>query len=122
MSSVNSVAILGNVGQDPEIKNTAGGTVAKLSIATTRRTKAKTTDWHRVTVFGKAAEIVEQYVKKGDRIHIQGRIEYSTSGEGADKKYYTDIIAHEVTLLGGRQAEPAPVADPFADSDDLPFK
>ena len=122
MSSANIVILLGRVGQEPEVRTTAGGTkVVKLSVATDRQQKEKKTEWHRVTCFNKTAEIVEQYVQKGDRIHIQGRIEYSQSEKDGVTKYFTDIVADRVTLLGDRQAAPAHESNPFADTDDMPF-
>lgn len=108
--SVNVLHIVGRAGKDPEVKDGATTKYAKFSVATTRRTKEAKTDWHRVTCFGKVAEIVEQYLKKGDRVYVEGSVEYSES----NGKYYTDIIASEVVLLGGGERATAS-ADPFAD-------
>ena len=120
--SVNVLHIVGRVGKEPEVKESASGQpYAKFSVATTRPTKEPKTDWHRVTVFGKTAEFVRDWVHKGDRIYVEGRVEYSES----NGKYYTDVIASEVVALGSAgertAAAPAPTA-PFADDDELPFK
>jgi single-strand DNA-binding protein len=99
--------LIGNVGSDPEIRATSGGTrVAKLSLATNRSwpdrsgQQQEKTEWHRLTVFGRLVDVVEQWVKKGDRLYVEGRIEYSqTEGEGGPK-YWTDIIVNEMVMLG----------------------
>jgi len=107
---VNKVFLLGNVGKDPEIRATGGGTaVASFGLATAERTKDQQgnwvdkTEWHNIVAYGRTAEIVRDYVKKGKELFIEGRIqsrswEDKTSGE---KKYRTEIIVNEMTLLGG---------------------
>jgi len=99
--------LIGNVGNDPEIRATSGGArVAKVSLATNRswsdrsgQTQEKT-EWHRLTFFGRLVDVVEQWVKKGDRLYVEGRIEYSqTEGEGGPK-YWTDIVVNEMVMLG----------------------
>ncbi|MBM4183062.1 MAG: single-stranded DNA-binding protein [Gemmatimonadetes bacterium] len=105
--SLNKVMLIGNVGNDPEIRATSGGTrVAKLSLATNRSwpdrsgQQQEKTEWHRLTVFGRLVDVVEQWVKKGDRLYVEGRIEYSqTEGDGGPK-YWTDIIVNEMVMLG----------------------
>jgi single-strand DNA-binding protein len=149
--SLNKVTLIGNVGAEPEVKQTASGTkLAKVSIATSRTfndrsgQRQEKTEWHRVTFWDRMAEIVEQYVHKGDRMYVEGRLEYSQSEDGqGGTRYWTDIIAQEMILLGGgagggggmgggmeRDAVPAraprsrqPAApSPFDDDDDdLPF-
>lgn len=108
--SLNKVMLIGNVGNDPEIRATSGGArVAKVSLATNRswsdrsgQTQEKT-EWHRLTFFGRLVDIVEQWVKKGDRLYVEGRIEYSqTEGEGGPK-YWTDIVVNEMVMLGSTQ-------------------
>ena len=105
--SLNKVMLIGNVGNDPEIRATSGGArVAKVSLATNRswsdrsgQTQEKT-EWHRLTFFGRLVDIVEQWVKKGDRLYVEGRIEYSqTEGEGGPR-YWTDIVVTEMVMLG----------------------
>ena len=108
---VNKVMLLGNVGKDPEIRTTAGGmTVASFSLATADRAKdaqgnwADKTEWHNLVCFQRTAEIVRDYVKKGSQIFVEGKIQTrswddKTSGE---KKYKTEILVNELSLLGGR--------------------
>ena len=109
--SVNKIILLGNVGKDPEFRATAGGTtVANFSLATTDRTKDATgnwtdrTEWHNLVAFQRTAEIVRDYVKKGSKLYIEGKIQTrswddKTSGE---KKYRTEVLVNELVLLSGR--------------------
>jgi len=106
--SLNKVMLIGNVGSDPEIRATSSGArVAKLSLATNRTwsdrntgQQQEKTEWHRLTFFGRIVDVVEQYVKKGDRLYVEGRIEYSqTEGEGGTR-YWTDIVVQEMVMLG----------------------
>ena len=107
--SLNKVMLIGNVGNEPEIRSTsAGARVAKLSVATNRSFQDRSgqqqerTDWHRLTFFGKLAEIVEQYVKKGHRIYVEGRLEYSqTQDDQGATRYWTDIVVNEMVMLSG---------------------
>ena len=107
--SLNKVMLIGNLGSDPEIRTTPSGTkVAKISVATNRSFQDRTgqqqekTEWHRVTFFGKLADIVEQYVSKGDRLYVEGRLEYSqTQDDQGGVKYWTDIVGQEMVMLGG---------------------
>ena len=130
--SINKAILIGNVGSDPEIRTTASGNkVAKLSLATSRRYNDRSggvreaTQWHRLTVWDRLADVVEQYVHKGDRLYVEGRIEYSTTEDNQGvTRYWTDIVVHELVILGGeRQGAPAKApSSPFEDdSDDLPF-
>lgn len=129
--SVNKVTLVGNVGSDPEIRTLpSGDTLAKLSLATGRTfndrggQKQEKTEWHRLTVFGKLAGVVEQYVRKGDRLYIEGRIEYNKTDDG---KFFTDIVVNEMIMLGSsgeKRSTPAAAAaprSPFDDSDNLDF-
>jgi single-strand DNA-binding protein len=105
--SLNKVMLIGNVGNDPEIRATSSGArVAKVSLATNRSwsdrsgQQVEKTEWHRLTFFGRLVDVVEQWVKKGDRLYVEGRIEYSqTEGEGGTK-YWTDIVINEMVMLG----------------------
>ena len=131
---VNKVMLLGNVGQEPDIRVTSSGAqIAKLALATNRSwtdssgQKGEKTEWHRLTVFGKLAGVVDQYVKKGDRLYVEGRIEYSTTvGDDGTKRYWTDIVVQELMMLGsngGVGGNPQPDAPHAAEEpdDDLPF-
>lgn len=117
--SVNEVTLIGNVGNDPEIRAThSGARVASVSLATTRTwsnkatgQKEEKTEWHRLKVFGRLVDVVEQYVQKGDRLYVRGRIDYSTSDDGqGGKKYWTDIVVNDFVMLGssGAADKPAP--------------
>ncbi len=111
MASVNKIILVGNLGRDPEIRYLPSGEpVANITIATSSKYKGKTgemveeTEWHRVTFFGKLAEIVGQYLKKGRSVYVEGRIKTRkyTDKDGVEK-YATDIIANEMQMLGERQ-------------------
>jgi single-strand DNA-binding protein len=106
--SLNKVMLIGNVGAEPEVRTTPSGTrIAKVSLATNRQWSDRSgqqqekTEWHRLTFWSKMAEIVERYVHKGDRLYVEGRIEYSqTQDEQGNVKYWTDIVAQEMVMLG----------------------
>src|ERR1700733_5578765 len=107
---VNKVLLLGNVGKDPEIRSTAGGTiVASFSLATADRAKDQQgnwqdkTEWHNLVAFSRTAEIVRDYVKKGTQLFIEGKIQTRSwdDKESGQKKYRTEILVNELTLLGG---------------------
>jgi len=107
---VNKVFLLGNVGKDPEIRTTAGGmTVASFSLATAERAKdaqgnwADKTEWHNLVAFQRTAEIVRDYVKKGTQVFIEGKIQTRSwdDKESGQKKYRTEILINELSLLGG---------------------
>lgn len=107
---VNKVILLGNVGKDPEIRATGGGMqVAKFTLATTEKTKDQSgnwndkTEWHNLVAFGRTAEIVRDYVKKGSQLYIEGKISTSSwdDKESGQKKYRTEILVNDLQLLGG---------------------
>ncbi|MFZ1724916.1 MAG: single-stranded DNA-binding protein, partial [Dokdonella sp.] len=109
---VNKVILVGNLGADPEVKYTAGGTaVCTLSVATSESWKDKQTgeqqertEWHRVKMFGRLAEIAGEYLKKGRQVYVEGsiRTEKYTDKEGI-QRYSTDIIGNEMQMLGGNE-------------------
>jgi single-strand DNA-binding protein len=143
--SLNKVMLIGNVGNDPDVRTTSSGTpIANMSLATTRKWKDRSgeqkekTEWHRLTVWGKLVDVVERYVKKGDLLYVEGRIEYSESESDGQKKYWTNVNVFEMVMLGstgaggqdgggrggGFQSDSSPAADPPPISepdDDLPF-
>ena len=105
---VNKVILVGNLGNDPDVKYTQGGmAITTLSLATTSVRKDRDgnnqekTEWHRVKLFGKLGEIAGEYLKKGRQVYIEGRIEYGSYGKDGVKLYTTDIIADEMQMLGG---------------------
>jgi single-strand DNA-binding protein len=109
--SVNKVILIGNLGKDPEVKfTTTGVPVAKFSLATNERYKDKAgewqdrTEWHNIVAWQRHAEIVGEYVKKGSKIYIEGRLQTSSweDKQSGEKKYRTEIIVSDLVLLGGR--------------------
>lgn len=142
-NGINSVHLIGNLGNAPEVKYTQGGmAVARMSVATTSTRKKdgekiEETQWHTVKAFGKLAEICGKYLAKGSKVYIAGSIRYSKTEKDGETKYFTDIIADEMRMLDGkpvgerqerarpaRNAQAAPARNEFADDfadDDIPF-
>jgi single-strand DNA-binding protein len=112
MASVNKVILIGNLGKDPEVRYApSGSAICNVTIATSRNWKDKTsgerqeeTEWHRVVFYDRLAEIAGEYLKKGKSVYIEGRLKTRkwTDKEGVEK-YTTEIIAQEMTMLGGRE-------------------
>lgn len=108
---INKVILVGNLGNDPDVKATQGGTtVTTISVATSEQWKDKQTgqaqertEWHRVKFFGRLAEIAGDYLRKGSQVYIEGslRTDKYTDKNGVER-YSTDIIANEMQMLGGR--------------------
>jgi single-strand DNA-binding protein len=110
--SVNKVILLGNVGKDPEIRSTGGGTmVANFTLATSDRQKdaqgnwQDRTEWHNLVAFTRLAEIVRDYVKKGSKLFVEGKIQTRSwdDKESGQKRYRTEIIVNDLSLLSGRE-------------------
>lgn len=110
--SVNKVILLGNVGKDPEIRSTGGGTlVANFTLATSDRQKdaqgnwQDRTEWHNLVAFTRLAEIVRDYVKKGTKLYVEGKIQTRSwdDKETGAKRYRTEIIVNDISLLSGRE-------------------
>lgn len=144
---INKVILVGNLGADPDTRYTAGGSaITKIRIATTRAWKDKQTgeqqertEWHRITFFGRLAEIAAEYLRKGSQVYVEGRLETSTYEKEGQTHYSTDIIANEMQMLGSRGGagggdfgggndrprqqssgpKPSPVSEDF--DDDIPF-
>ncbi len=110
---LNKVMLLGNLGQDPELKMIAGGqAVLNLRLATTEtyldknNTRQERTDWHTVTVWGKRAEALAKFLTKGSQIFVEGRIQTRSYEKNGEKRYATDIVANNIILTGrGRGGE-----------------
>ncbi|SAL13311.1 single-stranded DNA-binding protein [Caballeronia humi] len=111
MASVNKVILVGNLGADPETRYLpSGDAVANIRLATTDRYKDKSsgemkelTEWHRVAFFGRLAEIVNEYLKKGSSVYIEGRIRTRKwTDQAGQEKYSTEIVADQMQMLGGR--------------------
>ena len=109
---VNKVILVGNVGNDPEVRYMPNGNaVANISVATSDSWKDKNTgdqqertEWHRVVFFNRLAEIVEQYVKKGTKLYLEGRLQTRSYEQDGIKKYSTEIVANEMQMLDSRGA------------------
>src|SRR6266536_3760655 len=139
--SVNKVILVGNAGQDPEVKYTASGVpVAKVSLATNERFKDRNeqwqdrTEWHSIVAWQRLAEIVGEYVRKGSKLYVEGKLQTSTweDKQTGEKKYRTEIVAREILLLSsrgngqedsqttaGEESTPDPAPTPV--DDDIPF-
>jgi single-strand DNA-binding protein len=111
MASVNKVILVGNLGADPEVRYLpSGDAVANIRLATTDRYKDKSsgemkemTEWHRVAFFGRLAEIVNEYLKKGSAVYIEGRLRTRKyQGQDGQDRYSTEIVADQMQMLGGR--------------------
>ena len=107
--SLNKAMIIGNLGSDPDIRTTGSGTrVANFSVATSRSwtgrdgAQQEKTEWHRIVAWDKLADIAERFLKKGDRVYVEGEIEYrSYEDKDGVTKYSTEIRAREMVMLGG---------------------
>ena len=116
MASVNKVIIVGNLGKDPEMRSFPNGDqVANVTIATTDRYKDKAsgemkeiTEWHRVSFFGRLAEIVGQYLRKGSQVYVEGSLRTRSWEKDGVKQYSTEIRADQMQMLGSRQGQGAP--------------
>jgi len=108
---INKVILVGNLGNDPDVKYTQSGmAVTRISLATTSVRKDRDgnnqerTEWHRVVFFGKLGEIAGEYLRKGSQVYVEGEIRYDKfTGQDGVEKYTTDIVANELQMLGGRQ-------------------
>lgn len=124
---MNKAILIGHLGKDPEISHTNGGTtIANFSIATTnRRTDKKSgelqkyTEWHRITVFGRLAEICGEYLHKGKQVCIEGRIQTTCWEKDGIMRYATKIIASNMEMLGGKSSRD--ITDPTEDNNNPPF-
>lgn len=143
MASVNKVILIGNLGADPEIRNTPGGTVvANFRIACTetwrdnRGERQERTEWVTLVAWRKIAEVAQRYLRKGSQVYIEGKLQTRTweDRQTGQKRYATEVLVDTLTMLGsrdrnagGRQAEqqhedPPPEGDPATvTDDDLPF-
>lgn len=139
MSGVNKVILIGNLGKDPELRNFEGGNVvANFSLATTEvfrdrnGNKVEQTEWHNIAMWGKLAEIAGKILRKGAKVYIEGRIKNrSWEDKEGHKKYITEIVADNFTLLGPRPNNTGAADHPDDDMthqhpqadihDDLPF-
>jgi single-strand DNA-binding protein len=139
MAGVNKVILVGNLGADPDMRYTAGGQgVCELRLATSESwmkdgQKQEKTEWHRVVVWGKRAEVCSKYLSKGRQVYIEGRIQTRTyDDKEGQKRYITEIIANDVQFIGGNKGGGSATPDAPVDSgysapgptgadDDIPF-
>lgn len=111
MAGVNKVIVIGRLGADPEVKTVSGGnTVARLSVATSENwtdregQKQERTEWHRIVVWGKLAELCGKYLAKGRQVYVEGRLQTrSWEDQQGQKRYSTEIVANTVQFLGAAQ-------------------
>lgn len=108
MSGINKVIIVGRLGQDPEMKAVGqGATVTRLNVATSENwtdksgNKQERTEWHRITVWGKLAELCGKYLAKGRQVYVEGKLQTRSWEDNGQKKYATEIVASTVQFLGG---------------------
>jgi single-strand DNA-binding protein len=125
MGSLNAVTLIGRLGADPELKYTQSNmAVCNLNVATDNlagKGKEKTTEWHRVTVWGEAAENAAKFLKKGREVAITGRLQTRSYEKNGEKRYATDVVADRVVFLGkgdGQREETAPAT---GDEGGIPF-
>tara|TARA_B100000519_G_scaffold108549_1_gene94070 strand:- start:11252 stop:11605 length:354 start_codon:yes stop_codon:yes gene_type:complete len=117
MSSVNNVVLVGNLGQDPKIHDGAIK-IANFSIATNEFVKKeKTTEWHKIVAFGKTAEILEAYAKKGTKLGIIGRLSQRSYEKDGQTIYTTEVLANSVQLLSPKGQD----SGSSSNSNDIPF-
>ena len=128
--SVNKVILVGNLGRDPEVRETkSGNQVANLRVATTHRSKVgdewqEQTEWHTVTVFGKQAELCGRYLEKGRQVYIEGRNQTRKwQDKDGNDRYSTEVVAKDVKFLGGRNESRSAEPRSFQQQalEDIPF-
>ena len=127
----NSVALIGRVGLDPEVRMIGETKLAKFSLATSKKFKDKKTtemkeetQWHNISIWGTLAEVVEKFVHKGKLVSVSGEIRYSKTEKDGVTRYFTDIVCGELILLPSSDkeaAKPATVPATAAEEDDLPY-
>lgn len=128
MAGINKVIIIGNLGADPEIRHTAGGSaVANFTVATSETWKDKntgekqeSTEWHRVVAFSRLAEIIEQYLRKGSKVYVEGKLQTRKwQDRDGNDRWTTEIVAREMQMLDGKGGQGAPAPQQQAPLDDL---
>lgn len=136
MSGVNKVTLIGNIGRDPEIRETKSGNVLSFSVATNERwgkgEDQQRTTWHRVSVFGKRADALGSFLAKGMQVYVDGRINNQTvEGDDGKKTTYSSVVANDIQVLGskgsnGQRTESASTGGysapaPEVSEDEIPF-
>ena len=130
---INRVTLLGNLGADPDLRQTQGGAVLNLRLATTEtwidknKEKQERTDWHSVTLWGKRGEALAGILRKGSQLLVEGRLSTSSYEKDGQKRYKTEVVATNIVLVGGkpRTGDGAPAAAPagssYGEDDPIPF-
>jgi single-strand DNA-binding protein len=119
--SVNKIILVGNVGRDPDVQTTAAGTkVAHLSLATSRRIVREggtedRTEWHRLTLWDRLAQLAEDYIRKGDRLYVEGRMEYDSFEKNGVTIPTAEVQVRELVMLGAPGSRAAAAAAKVAD-------
>ena len=132
MSGVNRVIVVGNVGADPVLNSTpSGDPVANLSVATSESWKDKegnkkeNTEWHKIVLWRKLADLVKEYVSKGDQIGVEGKLQTRSWEQDGKTRYTTEIVASNIYFLGGKNGSPKggkqEALDIPDESEDVPF-
>lgn len=112
--SLNKILLIGNVGQDPQIRTAGDQKVASFTLATTEKRKDKSgnpiqeTEWHNIVIWGKLAEVAEKYVTKGTMLYIEGKIKTEKYTKDGQDRFMTRIVASSFQMLGGKREESAP--------------
>ena len=131
--SLNKVSLIGNVGKDPELRYTSSGVaVSNFSLATNEQWKdpdgntQERTEWHNIVAWRKLAEICGEWLKKGKKVYIEGRLQYrSYDDKNGIKRYVTEVVAQDMIMLDSKGAgvtsTPEPEEPPTVEKDDLPF-
>jgi single-strand DNA-binding protein len=118
--SINKLILVGNVGRDPDIKTTANGSrVAHFSLATSRRIPRadgieERTEWHRLTAWERLAELAEEYIRKGDRLYVEGRVEYGSFEKNGVTVPTAEVHVNELVLLGSPSRDSRETAEAVA--------
>lgn len=132
-NSINKVTVLGRVGKEPEARAAGSSTVANFSVATESSFKDKSgewqkeTEWHNCVAWGKLADVIQKYVHKGDRIHIEGRLKSSSweDKNTGQKRYKTEVYVNEICLLSDKKEKTCNTSEPeptdYVNDDDIPF-
>jgi len=124
---INKVILIGNVGKDPEVRHLENGkSVANFTLATTSKYKdqqgavQESTEWHQIVFWGKVAKVIEQYIKKGSKMYIEGSLKTRSWEKDGVTRYTTEILGSNITMLGG-PIKDSEQNDSENTTDDLPF-